>query len=98
MVGYSSLGVFSKAFNRWARQRPNAFRRQARELACEVPASSLPSVELMDRALAGALSDREADSLLQRLLDLYPRLSDNLAAHRGESAPDLRDAGPVVET
>lgn len=82
MVGYSSLGVFSKAFNRWAKQRPNAFRKQARQLAQGLPNSLLSTVEFMDRALSGALTDREADRLLQRLLELYPGLTDEAALRR----------------
>lgn len=84
MVGYSGLGVFSKAFNRWAKQRPNAFRRQAREIACELPSSPLPTVEFMDRALSGALNDHEAGRLLKRLLELYPQLFADLAAGLAE--------------
>lgn len=74
MVGYSSLGVFSKAFNRWAKHRPMAFRRQARELVQDPPVRLLSTVEFMDRALSGALTDREARHLVDRLLELYPEV------------------------
>lgn len=94
MVGYSGLGVFSKAFNRWAKQRPNAFRRQARDIACALPASPQPTVEFMDRALSGALTDLEAGRLVERLLEIYPQLSADLAA----GTPETDAPADVIST
>ncbi len=98
MVGYSGLGVFSKAFNRWAKQRPNAFRRQARDLACSQPPGPLPNDELMDRALAGSLSHQEASRLLQRLLEIYPRLTERLPAELGDSANFRKEEGLAADS
>lgn len=73
LVGYSSLGVFSKAFNRWAGQRPNAFRRQMREIDRSDIPSELLSPGFLRRALTGNLTPQEAGRLLKRLATMYPR-------------------------
>lgn len=75
-VGYSNLGVFSKAFNRWAGQRPNAYRRQMREIdQMKVPSDSV-SPGFLRRAVTGELSAREAKWLLERLTEMYPELRE----------------------
>ena len=78
LVGYSSLGVFSKAFNRWAGQRPNPYRKQMRSLrGGEVPSSWLQP-ELLERAIDGQLSAEEAIWLIERLLLRYPTVREQL--------------------
>ncbi len=69
MVGYSGLAVFSKAFNRWAGQRPGAYRRQTREGGG--PAEMPMSDRDLRLALAGALSVPQARALLERLHAIY---------------------------
>lgn len=69
VVGYSSLGVFSKAFYRWAGQRPVAFRKRRLD---DTAAPSLPAAELCRRAVAGQLEGTEARRLLFLLHQLYP--------------------------
>ena len=64
LLGYSSLGVFSKAFERWEGIRPLYFRRQV--------GSDKPSDPLCERALAGELSAEEAADLLDKLRARYP--------------------------
>lgn len=80
LVGYSGLGVFSKAFNRWAGQRPNAFRRQMREVdQSEVP-SGLVSPSFLRRAVAGELSTEDAKWLVAKLLEVYPEAQETNGA------------------
>lgn len=72
LVGYSSLGVFSKAFHRWAGQRPNAYRKQMRGLRGDDVPSPWLQPELLERAVEGQLSTEEATWLIRRLLRQYP--------------------------
>ena len=73
LVGYSSLGVFSKAFNRERGQRPNKYRRQHRE-----PESAqffLFNEAERIGAMAGTLSPPRAAELIEAILGLYPALT-----------------------
>ena len=72
LVGYSSLGVFSKAFHRWAGQRPNAYRRQIRSLDGQNLSSQWLQTDFLRRAIAGELEPEEAQALLLKLHSLYP--------------------------
>lgn len=72
LIGYSNLGVFSKAFNRWAGQRPNAFRRQMRGIDQREVPSDLVSPSFLRRAVAGELSMVDAKWLMEKLLEVYP--------------------------
>jgi transcriptional regulator GlxA family with amidase domain len=73
LVGYSGLGVFSKAFHRWSGLRPQHYRKEHRRRR----AKSLPDpIEvfdsaLLDRALRGRLEIPEAHRLIHHLCDLY---------------------------
>lgn len=78
LVGYSSLGVFSKAFNRWAGQRPNAYRKQMRGLRGEDVPSTWLQPGLLERAVEGQLSTEEAVWLIRRLLERYPSVQQEL--------------------
>ncbi len=71
MVGYSGLAVFSKAFARWAGQRPKAFRRQVREAADKDGANVPTSKRELSMALAGTLPVPQACGLLKRLHAIY---------------------------
>lgn len=71
-VGYSSLGVFSKAFNRWAGLRPTHYRRQMGEPSDQGPTLAWLQPDFFDRAMAGKLARDEATWLLRQLLALYP--------------------------
>lgn len=82
LTGYSGLGVFSKAFSRWAGQRPNAFRRQMRGIDQREDPSDLVSPSLLQRAVAGELSTSDAKWLIEKLLEVYP---------------DAKEAGAVEE-
>lgn len=75
-LGFSSLGVFSKAFARWAGERPLAFRRR-HELSAGGPAFT--NSDLCRRALAGLLEPPEAERLLRLLQELYPGTAAALA-------------------
>ena len=75
MVGYSTLGVFSKAFNRWADQRPRAYRLEMRRLSGQDLLTPLLNPEFLRRAVAGSLSAEEAKWLVGRLVELYPETS-----------------------
>jgi AraC-like DNA-binding protein len=81
LVGYSSIQVFSRAYNRRKGQRPSAFRKDgpiqasveiAPGAAPAPPAFQQPEGDLLQRALAGQLDDEEAAHLICRLLQVYP--------------------------
>lgn len=72
LIGYSSLGVFSKAFHRWAGQRPNAYRRQVRSLDSQKKSPHWSQAEFLKRAITGELTADEAQELFTQLLSLYP--------------------------
>ena len=75
LIGYSSLGVFSKAFNRWAGKRPKVYRNEAEARAGATSIERFrPSLdpETLRRALDGELESDEAAPLIRRLLELYP--------------------------
>jgi len=77
LLGYSSIQVFGRAYQRCKGIRPLKFRRQSQSKlppeskAGAAPLPSEPPGE-MARALAGRLSDEEAARLIRRLLELYP--------------------------
>lgn len=79
LLGFSSIQVFSRAYYRWANQRPTTFRREARRRAQQgeegkeaVNTSRPQSEEYWRRAMNGDLRDNEAAELIQRLLAIYP--------------------------
>jgi AraC-like DNA-binding protein len=75
LVGYSSIQVFSRAYLRHKKERPSALRRRVSQGDLGQPAplaAASPSSDLLQRALAGELEDREVAELLGRLLEIYP--------------------------
>lgn len=73
LLGYSSLGVFSKSFVRWAGERPSSFRRRHRRPEVRVGESARPaSPEMCQQALNGQLEWPDAERLIRRLHELYP--------------------------
>lgn len=82
-LGYSTLQVFSRAFNRWAGIRPSVYRKKAREKAGPAAAEALAiaevkqgetiSLSLLRKAARGGLSRAEADELAVSLAELYPK-------------------------
>lgn len=86
LVAYSGLGVFSKAFNRWAGQRPNAYRRQMCGLAEETPAE-LFSPEFLRRAVVGKLTTGEAQWLVKRLGQIYPEARVHAVGEETKATP-----------
>lgn len=86
LVGYSSLGSFSKAFFRWQGQRPALFRHQWGDSPSLM---HIPSPELCRKALAGRLDAQEAQLLLRRLHELYPQFSSSpQSPARRDNSPD----------
>jgi AraC-like DNA-binding protein len=88
LLGFSSIQVFSRAFYRWAKERPSTYRRIHRRNGSEVDDSLLESEfpletggsivparlteDFWRRALTGSLRDEEASELIRNLLELYP--------------------------
>jgi AraC-like DNA-binding protein len=75
LLGYSSIQVFSRAYFRHKKERPRAVRRRVSQGGLGRPAplaAAPPSPDLLQRALAGELEDREVAELLGRLLEIYP--------------------------
>lgn len=74
LVGYSSIGVFSKAFLAWSGERPMASRR--RQTGTTTAPQEILSSDLSKRALNGSLDSDEARDLIQTLHQLYPDAGD----------------------
>ena len=78
LVGYSTLQVFSRAFDRWSGLRPSAFRRRSQKVSEATPLGdgsremSWISVDLLLKAIEGNLQKHEADELSRLLAELYP--------------------------
>ncbi len=81
VVGYSTIGVFSKAFFRWSGQRPQAFRIQRQHRPEPQPA---PGLDTCRKALAGALDEEEASAFLGYLTRLYPTAGKAAAEQAAE--------------
>ena len=71
LTGYSSLGVFSKAFNRWCGQRPKAYRKSRQRPSAVVSVGEGLLPPLLERGIEG-LSLEQAKELLEKLIQLYP--------------------------
>ena len=74
LVGFSGIGVFGRAFRRWAGQSPAQYRKLAQPLDMAAPSTGMVGPEFLDRAVAGQLSRQEAEWLFERLRALYPDL------------------------
>ena len=68
LLGYSTLQVFSRAFERWSGLRPTVYRR--RNSTSE--ATEVVSTATLRRAVLGELEREEADRLARQLTALYP--------------------------
>ena len=75
LIGFSSLGVFSKAFARMMALRPSAYRRVNRSRA---RAPHTFTTDTLRRALAGSLPETEARALVEAILCVYPGLALDL--------------------
>jgi AraC-like DNA-binding protein len=73
LVGFSTLGVFSKAFDRWAGLRPQHYRSQnAIQSSGQTPEP--PEIfdgEFVERAMVGQLTPDESRRLIKRLFEIY---------------------------
>lgn len=77
MLGFSSIQVFSRAFNRWCGQRPTSYRKEHRRSGNGAPPKKsskdrFDDPEIWSRAMAGQLRSEEAAGLMHRLLEIYP--------------------------
>lgn len=71
LVGYSSLGVFSKAFNRWMGIRPRKYRKS---LADGQIQQTLMGTDVLQRIMDGVGTQAEVEAVFDRLGALYPGL------------------------
>ena len=83
-LGYSTIQVFSRAFDRWSGLRPTVFRRQSRsaaesegedgqgETSARWNVLAVLEPETLRLALRGGLAKPEADELSEHLVRLYP--------------------------
>ncbi len=106
LLGYSSIQVFSRAFSRWSGQRPTLFRKKARRGNDPDPDRedrprrggqkrfdrSLIATESLRKALDGELPIEEAQTLIERLLSLYPACRES-ANDSGSTAADDSSSG-----
>ncbi len=72
LVGYDSIGTFSRAFERCNGQRPGAFRKEQQDSAIQPSQAELASPQLLQRAMAGKLDPERAEVLIRALRGLYP--------------------------
>ncbi len=120
LLGYSSIQVFSRAFSRWSGQRPTLFRKKARRGSDPEPGReerprasgdkrfdrSLIAAESLRKALDGELPAEEAQTLIERLLTLYPgsresadhTLADDSTQDGGTVAPESTEPRPDAES
>ncbi len=78
IIGYSGIAVFSRAFERWAGQRPRAFRESVRKVMEKVPdqtgvlpVEDLHSKRFWRQTMSGELSAEQAQALIDRLRIIY---------------------------
>jgi AraC-like DNA-binding protein len=78
VIGYSGIAVFSRAFERWAGQRPRAFRESVRKVLEKVPdqgdvlpLEDLHSKKFWRQTMSGELSAEQAQALIDRLRIIY---------------------------
>ncbi len=102
LLGYSSIQVFSRAFSRWSGQRPTLFRKKARRGGEPVTGQaraarmsgdkrfdrSLVAADSLRKALDGELPTEEAETVIERLLKLYPGARDSLGVDEAALSDD----------
>ncbi len=110
LLGYSSIQVFSRAFSRWSGQRPTLFRKKARRGSDPDPSReerprasgrkrfdrSLIATESLRKALDGELPAEEAQTLIERLLALYPGCQESVGASSPPLADDSTQGGDAL--
>jgi AraC-like DNA-binding protein len=80
MVGYSAIGVFSKAFQRWSGLRPQYYRAESRIRQWEnQPPIEVLDSPLLEQALRGDLGRADARRLIGRLCALYEVSREEMA-------------------
>lgn len=102
-VGYLSGKSFSRAFTRWAGQSPKAFRAEAQARAVASPdgGEEAPPVPEMlsraelERALAGDLSEDDAQALVRRLGELRDEVRSSYRLP-SPPAPGREQAEPAM--
>ncbi len=84
-LGYSSIQVFSRAYQRTRGKRPKVARRESEAIRKTLP-TPLPAItepSLLEEALAGRLGPQAAGELIHKLLDIYlPRERNTFAVDR----------------
>ena len=123
LLGYSSIQVFSRAFSRWSGQRPTLFRKKARrgddagadqERPTRISGDkrfdrSLVAADSLRKALDGELPTEDAETMIERLLALYPgcretlgvdeeALSDDSTQGTDADAPEVDGDAPDAES
>jgi AraC-like DNA-binding protein len=73
LVGYSALGVFSKAFDRWSGLRPQHYRKKRRQSRSQNQLHPMEVFDnhLLERALTRRLDVPEVHRLIHHLCELY---------------------------
>ncbi len=84
VIGYSGIAVFSRAFERWAGQRPRAFRESVRKVLEKVPdqrdllpLEDLHSKRFWRQTMSGELTAEQAKALIDRLRIIYGHPTDD---------------------
>ena len=72
LLGFSNLGIFSKAFVRCVGIRPREYRRRAQ--AGDDPPFAISNLEL-EKAVVGDLEEKQAGRLIVAILSRYPGLA-----------------------
>ena len=86
ILGYSSIQVFSRSFKRHAEVRPSHFRSEQRQTGGSIP---LAEARFGRRALAGELTNGEAQHLIKHLVAVYLGPSDGASPRDVPSLVEL---------
>ena len=89
LLGYSSLGVFSKAFGRCTGLRPKEFRRRAQ--VGDPSSITFSSVEL-EKAIRGDLDEASIQQLIRKILERYPDLTVEWLPESATDSGSQRDS------
>lgn len=99
LVGYSSLQVFGRAFKRWSKLSPVAYRRRHRKPADRQrrQVSLRRSSEIADtfrRALQGQASASEIAMVMEQLVELYPQSVRAVLASPSSASQEIAAVAP----
>ena len=98
-IGYSTLQIFSRAFERWSGVRPSVYRRLMERRSSNGEAAAASDTEepwfrpeTVMKAVLGRLEKHEADELARQLRELYPESFPPVGAIERSTVPETLEA------